>query len=323
MTPARFEDGAETFDRWRHSVVTGERPVVWVAGAGELATIPLGPNLVTMIGGSPGAGKSALVGQLVCDALRLNPELRVAWVSVEMAPGVLLDRQAARLSGIPASTIRHRRFGAEHAPRLDAAFSTLGELMPRVAFVEPPYDLGNIASTAEVFGAGLLVVDYIQRITVHGDDSDPRQRATRVMDALRIFARAGVGSLVVAALSRTKDARGRSSYDGDGLGLASFRDSSELEFGADCAALLLPDSGDPAGPDVVLRIPKERHGEAPRDIHLRFDRAHQAFADVAPPARVPAPSRAERGRMLEALRQAWGPAADADTPADRRGDDGG
>lgn len=311
MNAPRFTAGAEAFDRWREAVVTGERPVVWAGGGGELATIPLGPRLVTLIGGAPGAGKSALVGQLIVDALRLNPELRVAWCSVEMDAGVLLDRQAARLSGIPAGTIRHRRFGPEHAERLDAAFATLGDVLPRVAFVEPPYELGNIAGTADAFGAGLLVLDYVQRVAIRGEDSEPRHRVARIMDAMRVFARAGVGSLVVAALSRTKDARGRSSYDAEGLGLASFRDSSELEFGADFASLLFRDGDDPSGRDMVLRVPKDRFGDAPRDIRLRFDRAQQAFSDGEPPAATSAkPPPAERRKMRQALRLAWGPVGD-------------
>jgi hypothetical protein len=46
------------------------------------------------------------------------------------------------------------------------------------------------------------------------------------------------GLVAAAAIGRTKDSKGRSSYDGDGLNLASFRESSELEFGADDAFLL-------------------------------------------------------------------------------------
>ena len=59
------------------------------------------------------------------------------------------------------------------------------------------------------------------------------------MDYLRQFADAGVAIVVVAALARSKDAKGRSSYT-DGLSLASFRETSELEYGADDAFILAP-----------------------------------------------------------------------------------
>ena len=54
------------------------------------------------------------------------------------------------------------------------------------------------------------------------------------MNYLRQFAEAGVGLMVVSAVGRSKDSKGRSSYT-EGLSLASFRESSELEFGADDA----------------------------------------------------------------------------------------
>ena len=80
--------------------------------------------------------------------------------------------------------------------------------------------------------------------------------------------------VVVSAIGRTKDGKGRSSYAGDGLNLASFRESSELEFGADDAFILAPD-GD-QGDAVTLRHLKSRHGEC-RDIELTFHRRHQRF----------------------------------------------
>ena len=56
------------------------------------------------------------------------------------------------------------------------------------------------------------------------------------------------------------------------VGLASFRESSELEYGADGAFLLV--RGDPAA--ATLRHVKSRHGE-PLDVPLRFDGACQRF----------------------------------------------
>ena len=64
-------------------------------------------------------------------------------------------------------------------------------------------------------------------------------------------------------MARTKDRKGRSSYDGDGLNLASFRESSELEFGADDAFILVAD--DDQDDAVTLRHLKSRHGEC-RDM---------------------------------------------------------
>jgi replicative DNA helicase len=115
---------------------------------------------------------------------------------------------------------------------------------------------------------------------------------------------------VVSAVGRTKDKRGRSCYDGDGLNLASFRESSELEFGADDAYILVPDEdgGDYGTVQVTLRHLKARHTE-PRDLPLRFDRRRQSFTPASTATGTPKPD----GKLQAALAALWDntePAAD-------------
>jgi len=309
---ANFQPAADVFDQWRDDVLTGEPPKLWPVGSGDLARIEVGPGLVTLLGGAPGAGKTALTMQLAVDALRLTPDLRALVCNVEMPPAVLLDRQLARLSGIDATTIRYRRFTAEHSDRLDQAIGTLEPLAGRLAFVKPPFDLQNVAASADAFRADLLLLDYIQRIPPPGDHGDKRGAVNATMDFLRQFADAGVGVLVVAAVGRTKDAKGRSSYAGDGLNLASFRESSELEFGADDAFILVPD--EKTQDQVALRHLKSRHG-ATQDLVLQFDRACQRFTDAN---HAWDPNR-PAGNGQAALRVLWDRTSPADEP-DQRGD---
>ena len=115
MSEGRFQAVADLLDDWRANLLSGTPPVLFPVGQGELARIEIGPGLVTLIGGAPGTGKTALVTQLICDALASSPGLRALICNIEMTPAVLLDRQLARLSGIDLSTIRHRRLGPEHA----------------------------------------------------------------------------------------------------------------------------------------------------------------------------------------------------------------
>src|SRR4051794_36665449 len=84
-------------------------------------------------------------------------------------------------------------------------------LADRLTFVRPPYDLANVARSADAFGADLLLLDYIQRIGAHGEHADRRGAVDATMSSLRQFADAGVAIIiVVAALARSKDAKGRS-----------------------------------------------------------------------------------------------------------------
>ncbi|HVA46158.1 MAG TPA: DnaB-like helicase C-terminal domain-containing protein [Pirellulales bacterium] len=309
---ATFQTAGDVFDGWRDDVLTGSPPVLYPIGAGDLARIETGPGLVTLIGGAPGAGKSAFVMQAVTDALRLTPSLRALVCSIEMPPRVLLDRQLARLSGIDLTAIRYRRFDASHADRLDQAMHTLEAVGERLAFVRPPFDLENVAASADAFHADLIVLDYIQRIPPPGTHGDRRGSVDASMNYLRQFADAGVAVIVVAAVARAKDHQGRSSYDGDGLNLASFRESSELEFGADDAFILAPDGKH--DDQVVLRHLKARHTE-PKDVVLRFDRSHQSFTPVTA-GEVWTP---EKGRLQTALASLWNRTDAADD--DQGGDD--
>jgi replicative DNA helicase len=293
-TTAKFVTGEAVFAGWRDDVLTGTGPVVLPH---TLPVPEISPGHVTLLGGAPGAGKTALVMQCVVEALRHTDTLKALVANVEMSPAALLDRQLARLSGIEAEAIRHRRFTAEHADRLDAGLATVESFADRLAFLEPPFDLANVAHAADAHGADVVVLDYLQRIMPPGDVADPRLRANAVMGMLRQFAGQGCAVLALSAVGRSRDNAGRSTYSGAAMSLASYRDSGELEYGADDAFLLAPvDDAEPA----VVRLShlKCRHG-AQRTVDLNFDRARQAFTllDDAVDARpAPTPARGKRGR---------------------------
>jgi replicative DNA helicase len=314
---ARFQAVADLLDDWRGDVLSGKPPVLYPFGEGDLARIEIGPGLVTIFGGAPGSGKSALVMQAVCDALAGSPGLKALVCNVEMMPATLLDRQLARLSGIDLSMIRHRKLGPEHGAKLASGLDALEHVADRLAFIRPPFDLANVAASADAFEAELLVLDYIQRIAPPGSHGDRRGAVDASMTYLRQFADAGTAVVVVAALARQKDAKGRSSYSGDALSLASFRETSELEYGADSALILAPDDEDDGAPlaRVVLKYLKNRHGET-RDIPLLFDRAHQRFTPAEPSTAKGKPSKAEAGKLQAALRSAWSSTSPADEDDD-------
>ena len=306
-----YQTAADVFDGWRDDILTGTPPVFYPVGSGELARLEVGPGLVTLVGGAPGAGKTAFTMQAGVDALRLTPTLRALVANVEMPPSVLLDRQLARLAGLPADIIRRRKLDASHGARLDAGLATLESFVHRLAFVRRPFTLDNVAATSDEFDAGLMTLDYIQRIAPPGTHGDNRNAVNATMGFLRMFADAGLAVVVVAAVGRTKDNKGRSSYAADGLNLASFRESSELEFGADDAFILAPDAKD--AELVTLRHLKSRHGQQ-RDIPLTFDKARQSFTPFDSTTATPKPD----GKLQGALRLLWDR-----TAADDDGLDGG
>jgi len=274
-TKACYTTASDIFGDWQKDVLEGEAPVLYPVGSGDLERVEIGPGLVTLIGGPPGAGKTAFTMQCAIEALRLTPGLRALVCNVEMSPKVLLDRQLARLSGIDLTTIRSRRFKARYTDQVNRGIRTLGSVVDRLGFVQPPFDLNNVVASAAALGADYLLLDYIQRIAPPRKHDNPRSAVSETMSDLRMFADDGKAVLAVSAISRSKDKQGRSSYQGSDLGLGSFRESSELEFGADSAWILASDDG--SGDDAVtLRHLKDRYGEV-RDIALHFDRRRQKF----------------------------------------------
>jgi replicative DNA helicase len=276
-----FRAGSDAFAEWRDDLVSGKPPKLFpVADGGPLSGLEVGPGRIVLLGGQPGAGKTALTIQLVTDAVRLSPELRVVVGNCEMPPAALLDRMLARLSGVPLGDIRHRRLTAQHADRLDVGLATLEGVAERLAFCRGEFSLRNIAATADTFaplapagGSRLLIcVDYVQRLTGDSGPGDRRGSLEQCMSHLRQFADAGAAVLVVSAVGRQRDRSGSSTYAN--LNLASFRESGELEFGADDAFVLAMDEGEPGS--RVLRHLKSRHGE-PKDVRLTFRGEVQAF----------------------------------------------
>ena len=186
-TTANYVTGEAVFAGWRDDVLSGTGPVTFPHA---LPTPEIAPGQVVLIGGAPGAGKTALVMACVVEALRHSPTLRVLVANVEMSASALLDRQLARLSGIDGQTIRRRAFTAEHAERLDAGLATVETFADRLAFLEAPFDLSNVAHAADAHEAGIVVLDYLQRILPPGDVTDPRLRVNASMDMMRRFAAA-------------------------------------------------------------------------------------------------------------------------------------
>ena len=256
---ANFTPAADLLPGWRGDVLSGKPPTLYPVGTGALGRIEIGPGTVTLIGGPPGAGKTAFVMQLVADALRLTPTLKALVANVEMSPTALLDRQLARLSGIDLTTIRHRKLIPAHAERIDFGMAALAGIVGRLAFLRPPHAVENVARSADAFGADLIVLDYIQRIAPPGERGDRKTAVDALMEFVRGFAEAGVAVVVVAAVGRQKDAKGRSGYDG--LNLASFRESSELEYGADDAYLLARGLRGRGGGDAAARQEPARRAD--------------------------------------------------------------
>jgi replicative DNA helicase len=219
-----------------------------------------------LVGAPPGAGKTALVLQLVAAILQNHPEVRAVIGNVEMAQADLLAKITARLASVPVDHIADKTYAPGEKEKVKKSLSAHDGLLRRVAFLEPPYSLTNLAGALTDFDAKLAVVDYVQRF---GALKDLRESLDGLMTGLRKLAAYGAAVVCVSSVARQKDDKGRSSYAK--LGLASFRGSAELEFGTDSAYILEATDG-----VAVMRCVKNRYGK-PADIRLRFNGQFQRY----------------------------------------------
>ena len=251
MTPD-FTTGADLFGAWLADVESGTPPVRFALEA-PFAFLDIRPGRMVLFGGAPGSGKTAALMQVAIDLLRLNPAARLLVGNVEMSPTLLLERVASRLAAVPLTAIMNRVVTADELGRVRVAVASLEAVAGRLAFLNAPYSLEHGAAAGTAFDANVLVLDYIQRFAVGDGAKSQREQLEAAVSTLRRFCDAGAAVVVAAAVARQKDAGG-SSYKG--LGLASFRGSSELEFGCDSAYVLSPDAG-----TVNFQCEKDRFGD--------------------------------------------------------------
>ncbi len=294
MTPA-FTTGAELLGSWFAEVERGEPPLRFVL-AEPFARLDVRPGRLILFGGAPGSGKTAALLQVGIDLLRLNDSAKLLVANVEMSPSLLVDRIVSRVSGVPLTAITDRTLAPDQLERVRAAVAALEPVAGRLAFLNAPYSLEHVAAAGTAFAANVLILDYVQRFNLGDGSKTQREQLETAAPILRKFCDAGAVVLCAAAVARQK---GKSGSTYSGLNLASFRGSSELEFGCDAAYLFVP--GD-AG-EIRLQCGKNRYGLVV-DLPTLFDPTTQTFDTALPApsgldafdAAAPAPPRGKRAK---------------------------
>lgn len=291
-----FTTAADLFGGWLAEVERGDPPARFHL-PDPFAALDLRPGRLVLFGGAPGGGKTAALLQVGVDLLRLNETARLLVANVEMAPAMLAERIVARIAAVPLTALADRALAADQLGRVRAAVAALAPVAGRLAFLGAPFALEHVAAAGTAFGANVLVLDYVQRFVVGDGGGDKREQLETAATVLRRFCDLGAAVLVASAVSRQKGTGG-STYRG--LNLASFRGSSELEYGTDAAYLHEPEEGG----RIVLRCEKNRYGPV-ADIATRFDPVTQTFAPAPAPssgglggydAATPAPARGRKGK---------------------------
>lgn len=264
------------FDQWLSNIRNRRGRTLYPLGEKGLARIQIGPGQVCVIGGAPAAGKTAFAMQCTFDALRLTPSLNALVANVEMPVDALLDRQLARLSGVPLDLIWERDWGPVHEKPINEAIEDLREITPRLRFMTPPFEMKRVIEEASP--GELVVLDYIQRFQARAA-GEKRASLDNLMNDVRYLADQGAAMLVISAVGRQRSKDGNSNYDHRSLNLASFKESGEIEYGADSAYIL----AETAHEGRILKHCKARYTRM-EDVSLEFDGTIQRFTACEDPS---------------------------------------
>lgn len=276
----------EVGESLQDDIFNGQPPVEYAVASQAWGSLAFRPGEIIALAAPPGAGKTAFVMQTTLDALRLNAAARCLVVNVEMSHRKLYERQLARLSGIPLVEITRRENMLGRQYLLNRAIATMADVGDRMHFMTEPYRIDNIIDVmVEESRPDILVIDYLQRIECCEGVSDTRSRLNTLMQRFRTIAAAGVCVVLVCAVGRPSSKKG-GGYNPRELGLASLRESSEIEYGCDDVYVMVPEgNGRPrngGGSRVVLLKHEKSRNNSQQDLRFEFEGAGQRFRLLPP-----------------------------------------
>jgi len=285
-----------------------EQQKTFKTGEGPLENVGIGPGKIVLFGAPPKFGKTSFVMQLGVDAVRFA-DLILFVANGEMSPANLMNRQVARLSGVPIERITQGNLPAELERRVKeaklelsdpgpseisvAAESSDGMFESSIQFCKPPWNTHNLAcqvGQVERFSdlgpeQTIVIVDYVQlfaainrakiglwrRLRQEKKKSLPPPLIHDLGCVMAELRRIARAGVAVVVVS----AMSRSSYENAQIG--GFRGSSELEYGCDDAFVLEKDDERPGV--INLRHVASRNSET-MDRILRFEGALHRFVPL-------------------------------------------
>jgi replicative DNA helicase len=223
------------------------------------------PGEIIVVGGRPGSGKSIVLLN-VATQVGVHQQRPVLVCSLEMSRDECIERMISSVAGVPLASIRDRtlseadweRIGKVHA-RLDAAETLIIEDNPELSVQGIRSRLRSMRRAGNP--AALVIVDYLQLMTVSGKRAESRQLEVSGFsrDLKKLAKEIGVPVMVGAQLNRGPEQRS----DHRPL-LADLRESGALENDCDIAVLLYRDDmyheDSARSGEIDLIIAKNRHG---------------------------------------------------------------
>jgi replicative DNA helicase len=259
------------------------------------------PSDLIIIAGRPGSGKTSFVLSLMQTAAQRYHK-RVALFSLEMSAEQLVQRLVSGMAVIDSQALRLGRISDEEYPKLVKA---TGELSETGIFIDDSAALTPIEIRAKArrlqseFGIDMVIVDYLQLMTVRGRIENRVQEIAQISRQLKELARElNIPVIACAQLSRAVESR-----DDHRPQLADLRESGSIEQDADVVMFIFREKTyyptiekwqakhpNKPYPDKIaeLIVAKHRHGPT-KDLQLLFIEEQAKFGDLAPDANYSEP----------------------------------
>ena len=248
----------------------------------DMMTSGLQPSDLIIIAGRPSMGKTAFAVNVAQHAA-VKESLPVAIFSMEMPSEQLAMRMLSSLGKIDQHKVRTGKLGDEDWPRLTHAVGVLSEVDMYIDDT-PALSPGELRSRcrrlAREQGLGLIVVDYLQLMQVHGSKENRATEISEISRSLKALAKElNVPVLALSQLNRSLESR----TDKRPV-MSDLRESGAIEQDADVIVFIYRDEVyDEDSPDqgiAEIIIGKQRNG--PIGIRkLRFFGEYTTFENLA------------------------------------------
>lgn len=272
----RITDLRQCYEEFLDRHAEGKKPAYFTWGIPALdERIYVEPGDFTVLGGYPSAGKTALALQM---SFHIAEQKRVGYFYYENNDKKLFDRLVALKAKVSFGKIKRFDLQEEDFEQIVAVQNAL--TAPALEFIDASgMTAADVRAMALSRHYELVVVDYLQKIPGSRGRRDlgDFERVSEVSDALQNLGRqTGTAVLALSQLSRPK------AGNAPEPGMHAFRQSGQIEQDADVALLLYKETGKDPKTARVLKIGKNKEGEANLAMRMYFDGDTQTFSRVFP-----------------------------------------
>ena len=239
-----------------------------------------------VLAGRPSAGKTALALQM---ATHMGRRAKVGFYSLETTPSKLINRIVSNRAIIDFGRINRREMTPEEWTRLNRLQREITESDIELVHA-PGWSVQNILDCARSRRHRIVFIDYLQLLRAPG-----RDRVTVVTNiSMGLHTMAQDQKILVVALSQFS--RASEARDGE-PSLTDLRESGQIEQDADVVLFLHREDYDDKQSNRILRIAKNKEGEAMDWVNFRFDGDLQTFSRIAPETPAPPAEKPKRERQ--------------------------